>query len=111
MRDVPIIPMGDAPGSTPDRSGIPARPWQSGTGMSSAAGGDGAGFGGALADRAERFLAEAGFDRAPWLTVLFMAGILTWFALPAPLYWIAATVAGAGLALTAWQIWPADSEH
>lgn len=36
MHNVPIIPMGDAPASTPDGSGVPARPWQSSGGMSSA---------------------------------------------------------------------------
>jgi competence protein ComEC len=106
VRDTPIIPMGDASGSTPDGSGVPARPWQSGGGKSSAGGGQGA----ALAARAEGFLAAAGFDRAPWLTVLFMAGILTWFALPAPIYWLAAMVAAGGVALAAHLKWPPASE-
>lgn len=99
MRDTPIIPMGDASGSTPDGSGVPARPWQSGRGKSSA----GAGQGAALAARAEDFLAAAGFDRAPWIAVLFMGRILTWFALPGPLYWLAAMVAAGGCAVAAWQ--------
>jgi competence protein ComEC len=106
VRDTPIIPMGDASGSTPDGSGVPARPWQSGGGKSSAGGGRGA----ALAARAEGFLAAAGFDRAPWLTVLFMAGILTWFALPAPIYWLAAMVAAGGVALAARLKWPPLSD-
>ena len=63
-----------------------------------------------LAARAEDFLAAAGFDRAPWLTVLFMGGILTWFALPGPLYWLAAIVAAGGCAVAAWQAWPPLSE-
>jgi len=113
MRDVPIIPMGDTPGSTPDGSGVPARPWQSARPMSSTGAGTGGGgsggFGSGWAARAERFLAEAGFDRAPWLTVIFMAGILAWFALPTPLAWLAALAGGAGVALAAWRIWPAGS--
>jgi competence protein ComEC len=36
----------------------------------------------------ERFLATAGFDRAPWLAVAFGAGIAAWFALPSPGYWL-----------------------
>jgi len=106
VRDTPIIPMGDASASTPDGSGIPARPWQSRSGKSSA----GAGQGAALAARAEDFLAAGGFDRAPWLAVLFMGGILTWFTLPGPLYWLAAMVAAGGYAVAAWQAWPPLSE-
>lgn len=58
---------------------------------------------------AERFLAAAGFDRAPWLTVLFMAGILAWFALPGPLSWLAVMGGGAGLVFVARQVWPRES--
>lgn len=109
MHDVPIIPMGDTPASKPDGSGVPARLWQSGGGMSSAGAGGGGGLLAGLAGRAERFLAAAGFDRAPWLTVLFMAGILAWFALPGPLWWGAAMAGGAGVALAARLVWPPDS--
>jgi len=35
----------------------------------------------------EQFLAQAGFDRAPWLAVAFAAGIGAWFALPGPWQW------------------------
>lgn len=35
----------------------------------------------------EQFLAQAGFDRAPWLAVAFAAGIGAWFALPDPWLW------------------------
>ena len=113
MHNVPIIPMGDAPASTPDGSGVPARPWQSGGGMSSAGARRDEGVGVALitglAMGAERFLAAAGFDRAPWLTVLFMAGILAWFALPGPLSWLAVMGGGAGLVFVARQVWPRES--
>jgi competence protein ComEC len=105
MRDVPIIPMGDDPGSTPAGPALSARPWQSGGRLSSA----GAGWNSRIGDAAERFLAGAGFDRAPWLAVLFMAGILAWFALPSAPYWIAAMVGGGALAAVAVLLWPAGS--
>lgn len=105
MRDVPIIPMGDDPGSTPAGPVTSARPWQSGGRLSSIARGAGGGIGAG----AERFLAAAGFDRAPWLAVLFMAGILAWFALPQMWHWVAAMVAGSGIALAAALVWPAGS--
>ncbi|MFO6447392.1 ComEC/Rec2 family competence protein [Erythrobacter sp. NE805] len=60
-------------------------------------------------DAAERFLGEAGFERAPWLAVAFAAGIIAWFALPTPLHWIAAIAGGAGLALAARLAWPPGS--
>ena len=64
-----------------------------------------------MADAAERFLAAAGFDRAPWLAVLFMGGILAWFALPQAWHWVAAMGAGGAAALTAALFWPAGSER
>jgi competence protein ComEC len=104
MRDVPIIPMGEDPGG-PDAAAHPRpRPWQSARGLSSI----GAGPGG-LADAAERFLAEAGFERAPWLAVVFACGILTWFALPHPWQWLAVMAGGAGTALAALALWPPGS--
>lgn len=105
MRDVPIIPMGDDPGSTPAGPVVSARPWQSGGRLSST----GAGPGNRMADAAERFLATAGFDRAPWLAVLFMGGILAWFALRQVWHWLAAMGAVGAAALTAALVWPAGS--
>ena len=105
MRDVPIIPMGDDPGSTPAGPVVSARPWQSGGRLSST----GAGWGSRFGDAAERFLAGAGFDRAPWLAVLFMAGILAWFALPSAPYWIAAMAGSGAIAGVAASVWPAGS--
>jgi competence protein ComEC len=49
----------------------------------------------------ERFLCAAGFDRGPWLTVAFGAGIAAWFGLPGPAFWIALCAGCAGLALLA----------
>jgi competence protein ComEC len=104
MRDVPIIPMGEEPGG-PDAAPDPRpRPWQSARGLSSIAGGLGG-----LAGRAEAFLAGAGFERAPWLAVVFACGIITWFALPHPWQWLAAIAGGAGAALVALALWPPGS--
>lgn len=101
MRDMPIIPMGEDPGG-PDAAPDPRpRPWQSARGLSSTGGG--------LADRAEAFLAGAGFERAPWLAVVFACGIITWFALPHPWQWLAAMADGAGAALAALALWPSGS--
>ena len=105
MPDMPIIPMGDDPGSRPAARVVAARPWQSGAGKSSALGASLHG----LAERAERFLAAAGFDRAPWLAVLFMAGIMAWFALPGPSQWLAALLGGVGVAVAAAMRWPSGS--
>nr|WP_291138223.1 ComEC/Rec2 family competence protein [Erythrobacter sp.] len=90
-----------------------ARPWQTRPGLSSAGeaaktGGFG-GLGSAALARAERFLAEAGFDRAPWLAVAFGSGILAWFGLPGPWHWSAAIGSGFLLALAALAIWPTGS--
>ncbi|WP_197425982.1 ComEC/Rec2 family competence protein [Erythrobacter sp. CCH5-A1] len=67
------------------------------------------GGGAGLADAAERFLAEAGFERAPWLAVVFAGGIITWFALPHPWQWLAVMAGGAGTALAALALWPPGS--
>lgn len=53
------------------------RPWRSRTALSSAL------------ERVERFLADAGFDRAPWLAVGFALGIALWFYLPNRWNWLA----------------------
>lgn len=106
MRDVPIIPMGEDPGGDAAAGQSTPRPWQTARRLSSAGGGAGAGR---LADAAERFLAEAGFDRAPWLAVVFAGGILTWFVLPEMWQWIAAMAGGAGLAAVAFAVWPPGS--
>ena len=96
MRDVPIIPMGEDPGGS-DAAGTPSlRPWQTARALSSARGARAR-----LPDAAERFLGEAGFDRAPWLAVVFALGILAWFALPQLWQWCAAIAAGGGVALGA----------
>lgn len=104
MRDVPIIPMGEDPGSAQAAGNPRSRPWQTARRLSSIA----AGWGGWL-DYAERFLTAAAFDRAPWLAVVFAAGIITWFALPQPWHWVAAMAGGMSLAVGARVLWPPDS--
>ncbi len=104
MRDVPIIPMGEDPGGHEAAGDPPPRPWQTPRVLSSTAGGSGRWL-----DAAERFLGEAGFDRAPWLAVVFALGITAWFALPELWQWCAATVGGVGAALGALALWPPGS--
>ncbi len=131
MADTPIIPIaGDPDSSGADAQNDPAKPkeaearlWQRGSGLSSADG-YGAGLSGwlkarsksglrarNLGDAAERFLGEAGFDRAPWLAVVFAAGILTWFALKTPTLWMGAIGAGLIVCLFAIAMWRRDEER
>lgn len=110
MRDVPIIPMGDEPGGSDAADGVARpRPWQTGGGLSSAGASGRGAIGTRLADGAEAFLAQAGFDRAPWLAVLFAGGIMAWFALPGPWLWCAAMAGCGAAALGALALWPPDS--
>ncbi|WP_328705853.1 ComEC/Rec2 family competence protein [Erythrobacter rubeus] len=64
-----------------------------------------------IADFAERFLADAGFDRAPWLAVVFAGGILTWFALASPWQWMGAMGCGVLIALGALAAWRGDDDR
>lgn len=117
MGDTPIIPMGDgADGSDAARQTAgktPARPWQTRPGLSSIrrllVGRNPAAIAGLSLARVERFLAEAGFDRAPWLAVAFACGILAWFAMPSPWQWSAAIGGGVVAALAALALWPSGS--
>ena len=61
-----------------------------------------------LADRVEVFVARAGFDRAPWLTVAFAGGIAAWFALTNPWQWSALIGAALLAAIAAAAIWRGD---
>ena len=93
-RTVPLVPLSDA-----DLKGEPGydaalqRPWRKAWPLSSGA------------DRAEAFLERAAFDRAPWLTVGFAAGIAAWFVLSGPVAWFAWLGAWAGVAVTAGSFW------
>ena len=111
MADTPIIPMGEEPersaaalGPAPDslHKAETPRLWQRGQGLSSVAS--------SVALRAEDFLAQAGFDRAPWLAVAFASGIFAWFALKTPWHWASAIGASVLLALAALAVWPRGSD-
>lgn len=104
MRDAPIIPMGEDASGDAEAASHRSATWQSGTRLSSAAGL--AVVGGKLGDRAEAFLADAGFDRAPWLAVFFGAGIFAWFALHDAWQWAAAIGLAAFAAFAAICVWP-----
>ncbi|HSF12475.1 MAG TPA: ComEC/Rec2 family competence protein, partial [Erythrobacter sp.] len=102
--------MGDEPGGSDAADGVVSpRPWQTGVGKSSIGGGSAASLGSSLADSAEDFLARAGFDRAPWLAVVFAGGILTWFVLPGMWQWCAVIATCAALALGTLALWPPGS--
>lgn len=96
--------MGEEPGG-PVAAGSPRlRPWQTARALSSIARSPKL-----WADRVEHFLAGSGFDRAPWLAVIFMLGIGAWFTGPTVWHWCASIVAGLGLAFSAQALWPAGS--
>ncbi|WP_238473894.1 ComEC/Rec2 family competence protein [Altericroceibacterium spongiae] len=58
-----------------------------------------------LGDYADTFLANAGFDRAPWLVVAFAAGIALWFGLSGPVAWVCATLIAFICASAGWLVW------
>jgi len=72
--EVVFSPPSDSDGD--DSAAMHHRPWRSRAALSST-----------LA-RVEQFLANAGFDRAPWLAVAFALGIALWFHLPAQWNWL-----------------------
>lgn len=53
----------------------------------------------------DRFLGNAEFDRGPWLTVFFAAGIAAWFVLGQPWQWSAAIGAALLAAIAALSLW------
>lgn len=104
MRDAPLVPLGDGASNAPIADDVAMqRPWQRGAPLSSITR--------RLGDAAERFLADAGFDRAPWLAVFFACGILTWFLLKTPWQWTATIVAAILMVLSALVVWRDDSER
>ncbi|MBV7267000.1 ComEC/Rec2 family competence protein [Erythrobacter ani] len=104
MRDAPLVPLGDGAIGGPVVDDVAMqRPWQRAAGLSS--------IPRTFADFAENFLANAGFDRAPWLAVIFGAGILAWFALASPWQWVAAIAGGILIALAALAAWRGDEER
>lgn len=111
MADTPIIPIAGEPDSSTTASrdnpseplGARARLWQTEEGLSSAAS--------ALTVRAEAFLANAGFDKAPWLAVVFACGIIAWFGLASPWQWASAIGGSLIIALFALAVWRDRSER
>lgn len=59
----------------------------------------------------EGFLAGAGFDRAPWLTVIFGLGIVSWFALKSPWQWATAIGLGLLIALSGAALFRSDTTN
>lgn len=61
-----------------------------------------------VGDGIERFLANAGFDRGPWVAVALIAGIACWFVLDSPWQWLAAMGGAILCALAALAAWRED---
>ncbi|MCP9223311.1 ComEC family competence protein [Erythrobacter sp. LQ02-29] len=88
--NVPNVPMGAGPG--PGDAAAQHVPWHSRVHLSS------------IATRLDSALANAGFDRAPWLAVVLAGGIASWFALHSRWEWGAAIAAALLMALWGWAI-------
>ena len=73
-RQPPFVPLGEEPAD----AALQQSPWRNRARLSS------------IADAADAALARAGFDRGPWLTVAFAAGIAAWFVLDGPVEWVLA---------------------
>lgn len=100
MNGAPFVPFGDGANVAPAADVALQRPWQSEASLSSVVS--------RIGDAVEGFLADAGFDRAPWLAVLFAAGILAWFGLAAAWQWVAGIGFGIGAALAALAVWKGE---
>lgn len=97
---VPLVPMGEGPEPAPEqRDAAVRRNWRKGVRLSS------------LAERADSFVGQSGFDRAPWLTVAFAGGIACWFALDTPWQWTATVAAALIAGLGALAIWRDEDER
>ncbi|VVT16538.1 ComEC/Rec2 family competence protein [Erythrobacter sp. EC-HK427] len=88
-RQPPLVPLGDDDLD----AALQQTPWRSRVSLSS------------IADTAEQFLGQAGFDRGPWLAVVLAAGIAAWFILPSAAQWVGAIAGGLILALGALARW------
>jgi competence protein ComEC len=86
----PQVPLGEGPDPA---DAAMQRTWRKGARLSSALG------------RADSFLGWSGFDRGPWLTIAFAAGIAAWFAMPAPWLWLGGIMASLLVAIAAAAIW------
>ena len=84
-----MVPLGEEAGNAALRH----TPWRKRASLSS------------IAERAEQFLQDAGFDRGPWLAVALAGGIAAWFVLGGPVQWVLAIAAGLAVALGALALW------
>jgi len=62
-------------------------------------------------DSIEKFLGDAGFDRAPWLAVFFAGGIAAWFALDNRWQWISLLTCCCSMILLALASMREDGRH
>ncbi|MCL6251933.1 ComEC family competence protein [Altererythrobacter sp. KTW20L] len=88
-RLTPLVPLGEETGDAALRQS----PWRKRASLSS------------MADAAERFLEQAGFDRGPWLVVALVAGIAAWFVLADPIWWVTALAGALFVGLGAVALW------
>src|SRR5687768_5699319 len=68
------VPLGEEPAD----AAMQQSPWRKSARLSS------------VGDAADALLAQAGFDRGPWLAVAFAGGIAAWFVLARPVEWVLA---------------------
>ena len=88
-RQLPIVPLGEEPADAAMQRG----PRRNRARLSS------------VPDHLESWLAGAGFDRGPWLAVVFGGGIALWFVLGTPAEWVFAAAAGLLSAVGAVALW------
>jgi competence protein ComEC len=88
-RHTPLVPLGEEPGD----AAMQRPPWRMRARLSS------------VGNVAERLLAQAGFDRGPWLAVAFAGGIGAWFVLDQPVEWVLAACLALMAVLAALAAW------
>lgn len=91
----PLVPLGDDDGDV----ALQQTPWRKRASLSS------------MADVAEAFLGNAGFDRGPWLAVILASGIGAWFVLPNAAWWVACLAIGPLVALAAIAKWKGRADR
>ncbi len=91
----PLVPLGDEPGDVATQH----THWRMPGDLSS------------IADRAERFLGQSGFDRGPWLAVALATGIGAWFVLGSQAGWIMVMAGGLLASLGALALWKGREER
>ena len=94
-RHLPNVPLGEEQADAAMQRG----PWRNRARLSS------------VADRAEAWLAKAGFDRGPWLAVAFGGGITAWFVLGTPAEWVLTAAAALLAAVGAVALWKAREDR